>query len=75
MPELPEVETIVNDLQKLLPGLKIRDVWTDFKKYIKYPEKNAQFKKGIIGKKIIRVERRAKNILIHLSGNLTLLIH
>lgn len=29
MPELPEVETIVNDLKKVLPGLKIRDVWSD----------------------------------------------
>ncbi len=29
MPELPEVQTIVNDLNKVLPGLKVRDVWCD----------------------------------------------
>ena len=35
MPELPEVQTIVSDLQKILPGLKIGDVWTDWKKMFK----------------------------------------
>ena len=33
MPELPEVHTIVTDLKKFLPGLKITDVWTDVKKF------------------------------------------
>lgn len=72
---MPEVETIVNDLKKVLPGLKIRDVWTDFKKYIKYPKNFNKFKKEIIGKKILNIERKGKNILVHLSGNATLLVH
>ncbi len=75
MPELPEVETIVNDLEKVLPGLKIRDVWTDNKKYVQYPKNFAKFKKEINDKKILRTERRGKNILIHLSENTTLLVH
>jgi len=84
MPELPEVETIVNDLEKVLPGLKIRDVWTDLpagrqalKKHtgIAHPTGFKAFKKEIIGKKILRTERKGKNILIHLSGNTTLLVH
>ena len=29
MPELPEVQTTVSGLKKVLPGLKILDVWTD----------------------------------------------
>ena len=29
MPELPEVTTTVNGLQKVLPGAVISDVWTD----------------------------------------------
>ena len=29
MPELPEVETIVNDLNKNVKGLKITNVWVD----------------------------------------------
>lgn len=69
MPELPEVETIVNDLKKVLPGLKIRDVWSDLKKLPK------NIKKDVVGKKILKLERRGKNILIYLSGNLTLLVH
>ncbi|MBI4691950.1 MAG: bifunctional DNA-formamidopyrimidine glycosylase/DNA-(apurinic or apyrimidinic site) lyase [Candidatus Terrybacteria bacterium] len=69
MPELPEVETIVNDLKKVLPGLKIRDVWTDLKKLPK------NIKKEVVGRKILKVERRGKNILIHLDKSLTLLVH
>lgn len=69
MPELPEVETIVNDLKKVLPGLKIRDVWTDLKKLPK------NIKKEVVGKKILKVERRGKNVLIHLSGGKTILVH
>ncbi len=77
MPELPEVHTIVTDLKKFLPGLKITDVWTDVKKF-----KN--IKKEVVGQKILGIERRGKNILIHLSPKsdlkknpkgLTLLVH
>ena len=32
MPELPEVTTTVNGLQKVLPGLIFLDVWTDLAK-------------------------------------------
>lgn len=75
MPELPEVQTIVSDLAKILPGLKIREVWTDFPKMIKAPKSFADFKKEIIGRKILGVERKGKNILVGLSGNRTLLMH
>lgn len=51
MPELPEVQTIVNDLEKVLPGLKIMDVWTDHKKAIKYPGSFKKLKKEIAKKK------------------------
>ncbi len=75
MPELPEVETIINDLKKVLPGLSVRGAWTDWEKTIKWPKKFKDFKKEIIGEKITRVNRRGKNILIELSGNKTLLVH
>lgn len=74
MPELPEVQTIVSDLQKILPGLKIGDIWTDWQKMFK----NASFenfKKEAFGKKIISVERIGKNILISLSGGKTIVVH
>jgi len=75
MPELPEVETIVRDLQKEVLGRAFIDVWTDFKKIIKLPKSFEQFKKEIKGKKIQKIWRRGKNILINLSKNNTLLIH
>lgn len=76
MPELPEVTTTVNGLQKVLPKLIITDIWTDltrknsikqFKDTIKDEEFFKKFKKIVIGAKIKKVERRAKNILIHLD--------
>ncbi|MFA6251284.1 MAG: bifunctional DNA-formamidopyrimidine glycosylase/DNA-(apurinic or apyrimidinic site) lyase [Candidatus Paceibacterota bacterium] len=85
MPELPEVTTTVNGLQKVLPGLVFVDIWTDlskknqkvkqFQDTIKNDVFFKKFKKKVIGKKVLRVERRAKNILIHISGGYTILIH
>ena len=74
MPELPEVQTIVSDLQKILPGLKIGDVWTDWKKMFKNISFE-KFKKEVAGEKILNVRRVGKNILIDLSGNKTILVH
>lgn len=85
MPELPEVTTTVNGLQKVLPSLTILDVWTDlnkknqkikqFKDTIKNDIFFKNFKKKIMGQKIISVERRAKNILVNISNGYTILIH
>ena len=75
MPELPEVETTVRDLKKKVLSRTFIDVWTDFKKLIKRPKDFKIFKEEVKGKRIINIERRAKNILIRLSGGKTLLIH
>jgi formamidopyrimidine-DNA glycosylase len=75
MPELPEVETTVRDLQKKVLGRTFVDVWTDFKKIIKRPKKFEEFKKEIKGKKIKKVWRRGKNILFNLTELRALLIH
>lgn len=80
MPELPEVQTTITGLSKVLPGLTIRDVWSDlptmkitrsdYRDTIKYLPFWKKFKKEVTGKKILNVERRAKNILINISdGN------
>src|SRR3989344_2542848 len=74
MPELPEVQTIVNDLQKILPGLKIAGVDTDWEKMFKNCSFD-KFKKEVVGEKIISVERIGKNILINISRNKTVLVH
>ena len=82
MPELPEVQTTVNGLNKTVKGLKIIGVWTSYnspyfknKEEIKNPRFFRKFKKLVVGKKILKAERRAKNILIHLSGGYTILAH
>ncbi len=85
MPELPEVTTTVNGLQRVLPSLRISDVWTDlakktvsrsdFEHTIKSEKFFKNFKKSIIGAEVINVERRAKNILINLNNGQTILIH
>ncbi len=83
MPELPEVTTTVNGLNTVLPHLTITDVWSDYHVNTKSKAldviKNKKFfdvfKKEIVGETFLNAERRAKNILIHLSGNKTILIH
>jgi len=74
MPELPEVETIVRDLRKEVLHRTFIDIWTDAKGIIKKDTFDS-FKKKLIGKEIIGVRRRSKNILIDLSDNYILLIH
>ena len=75
MPELPEVEATVRDLNKKVLGRTFVDVWTDFKNTIKKPKSFKEFKNQIRGRKIRRVWRRGKNILLDLPGDKTLLIH
>jgi len=74
MPELPEVQTTSSQLNKVLPGLSVTSVWTDWEKMLR-GESFAAFKKEIIGRKVLRAHRRAKNVLIELDGGKTLLVH
>lgn len=74
MPELPEVQTIVNDLRKEISGEKITGFWTDWKKSIKGCQL-AEFKAKLNGEKIIAIERIGKNILLRLTHQKILLVH
>ncbi len=74
MPELPEVETIKNDLEKKIIGKKIISVFPLWEEIVKDMPFDA-FVKQVEGKEITAVERRAKNLIIKLSGGLNLLIH
>jgi len=74
MPELPEVETIVRDLNKKIKG----DVIVSFKSFWPKALKNMspkELEKAIVGKKILKVRRIGKNIFIDLSGGKTLYLH
>ncbi len=86
MPELPEVQTIVDDLNKKVKGLTITDVWTDWPKYFSAKGGSASggkrhysdfkgFKKTVKGLKILKVWRVGKNIIFGLYGNKDMLIH
>ncbi len=75
MPELPEVETVVRGLQALrLPGRRIQRVWLDCPSMVA-PLAPAEFARRLQGRRITGVARRAKYIVISLSGGWTLLGH
>ena len=74
MPELPEVQTIVSDLNQKIKGAKIISFWSDFPKAIKNSSL-AKFKLEMPDKKILSSERIGKNIFLDLSGGKTLHIH
>jgi formamidopyrimidine-DNA glycosylase len=82
MPELPEVQTTVDGLNKTVKGFTIKDVWSDLprKDHARKDEiKNLafwnSFKKKVIGAKILQAERHGKNIFIRLNNGYTILIH
>ncbi len=84
MPELPEVQTTVDGINRRTKNQTITGVWTDLaiskpiKQFIGTIKELAFFKKfqkNIVGSKIIKSERRAKNILIHLNNGYTILVH
>lgn len=74
MPELPEVQTIIDDLNKKIKGDAIIDFWSDWGKAIKNKTLE-NFKKEIKNRKILGARRIGKNIFIDLSGGKTLYLH
>jgi formamidopyrimidine-DNA glycosylase len=82
MPELPEVETTAKILNERISDLSILDIWSAYdssfhkgKENIKDKKYFIKFKKELVGETIISVERRAKNVLINVSGGKTILTH
>ena len=69
MPELPEVETIRLGLKKAIVGKKIAAV------EIRVPKLFHGKKEDVIGKKVLDINRRAKQIIIDLEGRNDVLIH
>lgn len=74
MPELPEVETILQTLREKLAGLSFTAVRILQPGVIHTPAAD-QFEKMISGAKILKLSRRGKYLLFHLSKGLTLVIH
>jgi len=65
MPELPEVETVVRGLQRVLPGRRILDVRLGKTDFIDDP---AALAKNLPGRRIARVRRHGKFIVVELEG-------
>jgi len=87
MPELPEVQTIVNELNVKLKNRKIKSVSVNAPKMIavgpsvvsnRRQVKSYQvirFIKSLHGLKFLSVKRRAKLLIFDLSGPLSMLVH
>jgi formamidopyrimidine-DNA glycosylase len=73
MPELPEVETVRRGLAAKLVGRRLARV-TVRRGDLRAPLP-PEFAERLQGRKIARIDRRAKYLLIHLEGGLVLLAH
>ncbi|MDD5282242.1 MAG: DNA-formamidopyrimidine glycosylase [Candidatus Omnitrophica bacterium] len=74
MPELPEVETIKRDLQKIILGAKIKKVCVYNPMVIREPSPPV-FKKSLEGLVIKNILRRGKLLILELSNGSALTIH
>ncbi len=82
MPELPEVHTTATMLNRLLKGLRIRAVWTNYgsdyhtgKDNIKDPKFFRGFARKISGARFTKIYRRGKNVLLELDNGQTMIVH
>jgi formamidopyrimidine-DNA glycosylase len=73
MPELPEVETVCRGLAAKLEGRRLRRV-VQRRPDLRFPLP-ARFAARLQGRRVVRVDRRAKYILIHLDDENVLLGH
>ncbi|GAC1676133.1 MAG: bifunctional DNA-formamidopyrimidine glycosylase/DNA-(apurinic or apyrimidinic site) lyase [Candidatus Limnocylindrales bacterium] len=74
MPELPEVETVARDLRPLITGATIVDATTTWPRTLRNLDPEG-FADGVAGRTIEAVGRRAKQLVIDLSGAAFLTIH
>jgi formamidopyrimidine-DNA glycosylase len=74
MPELPEVETIKNELLPHVMGRTIKSVDILWDRMVKQPSVG-EFKSQVAGQKITNLTRRGKYLFFHLSGGRVLVMH
>ncbi|MCK9641713.1 MAG: hypothetical protein M0R39_17560, partial [Prolixibacteraceae bacterium] len=70
---MPEVETVKRGLSKLLIGLAVGGVASDWAK--SFPNDKKEVGEFLIGATIMDVRRRAKVLLIDLSTEYSLVVH
>ncbi|OGD65791.1 hypothetical protein A2215_01075 [Candidatus Berkelbacteria bacterium RIFOXYA2_FULL_43_10] len=69
MPELPEVQTIVNGLNKVVVGKKMTDFESRDKKVVQFRLEE------VVGSKILDVDRIAKLVIFNLNNEKSILVH
>ena len=74
MPELPEVETTVNDLKPYIVGKRVKSIDVLAPKIIAAPPVE-QFQKGLSGRKIISLNRRGKFLVFKLDNEKYWIVH
>ena len=74
MPELPEVETYVRELEPLLLGRQVCAAQVFWPRTIAAPAV-AEFQAQIVGQQFARFGRRGKYMLLGLAGGATLIVH
>lgn len=74
MPELPEVEFVARQLRQTLIGRTITEVRVNWARTVAHPDVET-FGAELPGAEVLRVERRAKFLLIYLSGEQALVMH
>ena len=74
MPELPEVETIKNELIPCVVGRKVTGVDLFWERAVLKPGV-AEFRSRLIGQKITGISRRGKYLLFHLRSGESLVVH
>lgn len=83
MPELPEVEALRRSLEPFIVDSKILKIEVRNEKIIAgkgtkrkgSPENTKNFIKNLLGKKIVEIKRRAKNLIIVFDDKSILLVH
>jgi formamidopyrimidine-DNA glycosylase len=74
MPELPEVETIKNELAPWVVGQSFTQV-TILDTELVCGGSAEEVRRGLIGQKVESLERRGKYLILHLSNGKSLIIH
>lgn len=83
MPELPEVENLRVGLEREIKNQKILSAEVRLPKLVSgtgnkrksSKTKAVEFIKGVVGKKIVEIDRRAKNLIFKLSDGSAILVH
>lgn len=75
MPELPEVETIREGLEKKVKGKRVNKIIIKSEKSIKAPSSPGEFIRKIEGRILSEIRRRGKYLILELDSKDSLIIH